>query len=102
MLTNGAYLPTSAEGLVTYAGLYPPVAGWDAKEAASFVTDFRNATTTQERDAVATRFEDWVHQDFLAIPVGAPFVYLARNPAVKGLAVTPAATYALGGVSVEG
>jgi peptide/nickel transport system substrate-binding protein len=102
MLTNGAYLPTSGEGLVTYAGLYPPVAGWNAKEAAKFVTDFRNAADTQQRDAVATQFEDWIHQGYLAIPVGAPFVYLARDPSVKGLDVTPAATYALDGVGVEG
>ena len=50
MLTNGAYLPTAGEGLITYAGLYPPVAGCKRDEAGQFVTDFRNAKTSEERD----------------------------------------------------
>lgn len=100
MLTNGAYLPTTGEGLITYASLYPPVAGWDAEEVAQFVADFRDADTDADRDDAARRFEQWIYDDFLAIPVGAPFVYLARDPSVEGLEVTPAATYSLGSVRV--
>ncbi len=100
MLTNGAYLPTAGEGLITYAGLYPPVAGWDADEAARFVTDFRTAKTPEERDEIAGAFEQWIHDDHLAIPVGAPFVYLARDPAVEGLTASPAATYTLDEVRI--
>jgi ABC-type transport system substrate-binding protein len=102
MLTNGAYLPTAGEGLITYAGLYPPVAGWNADEALAFVTDFRNATSDAERDAAAERFEKWIHDDYLAVPVGAPFVHLARDPSLEGLEVSPAATYSLGEVRAGG
>jgi peptide/nickel transport system substrate-binding protein len=100
MLTNGAYLPTAGEGLITYASLYPPVAGWDADEAAEFVADYRNAASDADRDDAARRFESWAHEDFLATPVGAPFVHLARDPSIDGLEVTPAATYSLGTVRV--
>ena len=93
---QGAFLPTVGEPLTTYVTLGAPAAHWNVKEADAYLTRFSEARTLAQRKQQAAAFERWGHSEWLANPIGNPYVFFGVSKNLRGLEIQPFGTYRLG------
>jgi peptide/nickel transport system substrate-binding protein len=97
---QGAFLPTVGEPMTSYVTLVAPTAHWNVKEAGAYLTRFSGARTLTQRKQQAAAFERWGHREWLANPIGNPYVFFGVSTNLRGLEIQPFGTYRLGSLQL--